>query len=627
MDVSRRSNGVSTAAAELIELAVAPSLIVRHGPDGAEVVAASTAFSALLGRSVPAGTCLSELFPALPADALASGCGPREVSLVGAGGETPVLLRVDRLRSGELAGLVLVQLDVTASRSRADRALWESEQMMQAIADAVDALIYLKGADGRYLLINSSFEKATGVRREDVVGMTDDDIFGARLGRTYHANDRRVLDAARSMMFEELVPGDTIYLSTKFPLIGEDGKPYAVGGISTDITDRSHAEQAVRLARDEAERANAAKTEFLSRMSHELRTPLNSILGFGQLLELDLRGEQADRAHRIVQAGHHLLNLINEVLDITTTEHVGLDVEVEPVGAVEAFQEALVLVRPLAEARGITLARDFHGGLDTAVVANRRRLAQVLLNLLSNAVKYNRPDGMVTASFRAGEGRIRFLVTDTGRGLTAEEAERVFAPFERLDAGGTEVEGTGLGLTLSRTLVEAMGGTLGVERSKPGRGSVFFLELPIAPGVRPQHEAAETGPGEPLADLSSVHVLYIEDADANVELVRGVLERQRVAELTCARTGADGVALARVARPDIILLDLHLPDADGENVLARLRAQPETAAIPVVVVSADALGPRITRLTEAGAAAYLTKPVDLRALVRTISELTSESRG
>jgi PAS domain S-box-containing protein len=605
---------------EMFDRGLAAALVVDLAPVP-RIRRVNSALRALIGRDVAAGTPVEEVVGGWTRDTGAP--EPVEAVLLRADGDhVTVTLRVDRLRGDP--GTALVQIDPGGPQRRAERALWESEQRLEAIADAVKALIYLKRTDGRYLLINSFFEREYGVHREDLTGMTDVDIFGATAATAFVANDRRVLAAGHSMQFEEDMPDGGVYLSTKFPLRRRDGELYAVGGISTDITVRSRVERAVRAAKEEAERANQAKSEFLSRMSHELRTPLNSILGFGQLLQLELEGDVGlgEKADRIVQAGRHLLTLINEVLDISRVEHGGQDLPVAAVRAVDAFQDALVLLRPLAAARRIEVARDFHEGLQARVLANPQRLTQVLLNVLSNAVKYNRDGGMVTASFgRADHGRVRFLVTDTGPGLDDGDIDRIFAPFERLHADATDVEGTGLGLTLSKSIVEAMGGTIGVERTKKGRGSVFYLDLPAADETIPDGSVALSG----LADeagwdisLRDVRVLYIEDDEANIELVRQIIARRALAELVCVRSGREGVGEAARRLPDVILLDMHLPEMEGEDVLTALRANDRTADIPVVALSADALPARVERLLAAGASAYLTKPVDVHHLVRTV---------
>jgi len=371
-------------------------------------------------------------------------------------------------------------------------------------------------------------------------------------------------------------------------------------------------------ATTEADRANRAKSEFLSRMSHELRTPLNAILGFGQLLEMDaLAGRQGESVEHIMRAGRHLLGLINEVLDISRIEAGRLQLSLEPVPVRETLGQALQLVTPMAASLSIAVRLDT---IDERlhVLADRQRLQQVLLNLLSNAIKYNRPRGTVTvACERVAEGRVRIAVTDTGEGIAADKLERLFVPFDRLGAEATSVEGTGLGLALSKPLVEAMRGTLRVQ-SVPGTGSTFAVELAVVPA--PRAEDGAVAAARPAAAARPRTILYIEDNLSNLRLVESILSRRPGLTVLSAMQGRVGLDLARDHRPDLILLDRHLPDVSGEEVFRLLRDDPRTRAIPVVILSADALVSGMRQLLDAGVRAYLTKPLDVRQLLAVIDE-------
>jgi signal transduction histidine kinase/ActR/RegA family two-component response regulator len=373
--------------------------------------------------------------------------------------------------------------------------------------------------------------------------------------------------------------------------------------------------------------ASEAKSEFLSRMSHELRTPLNAVLGFGQVLEMGpLDTDQRQSVRQILKAGRHLLDLIDEVLDMARIESGQLALSIEAVPLADVIREAIDLIEPLAEREGIIL-KGRSEPCEVFVRADRQRLTQVLLNLASNAVKYNREGGSVTfSSTTIEDGRLEIRVADTGYGIAPELLDRVFTPFDRLGADRMEVEGTGIGLSLSKRLVDLMGGDMGVE-SVPGEGSIFWVRLghaesPLAP------LPAESGQGVRRAPTwkRSVTMLYIEDNLSNLKLIERVLLGRPVRVLA-AMQGPLGLDLAREHAPDIVLVDLHLPGMDGEEVLARLRQEPRTATTPVIVLSADATPGRIERLLASGAEAYLTKPLDVDKFLWLVDDILERETG
>lgn len=545
-----------------------------------------------------------------------------------------------RRLNAELEARVLERTSQLAEANRAlgerEMALRRSEERLGAILDHSPAVICLKDLDGRYVFVNQEFERSLGMRRAAVVGRTDREVFPPRLADMYRANDMEAFRQRAAIHVEEPAlhaeGGVHVYASSKFPLIGPDGQPYAICSISTDITDRKHAEDEIKAARLEAERANRAKSDFLSRMSHDLRTPLNAVLGFAQLLSAEpLAGEQLECVKQIRRGGEHLLDLINEVLDIARIEAGQLSLSPEPVGVSEIVGHVLALVAPLARQRQISVVTEESPLSALSVVADRQRLSQILLNLLSNAVKYNRESGSVTISFdRAPDNGLRINVTDTGAGIPPQKLRLLFRPFERLGAESTAIEGTGLGLTLSRGLAEAMGGTVGVV-SRLDTGSTFWVELRIA------SEPAEPAPSLATLPLDFVAgqpatILYIEDNLANIRLVERVLGRRPSITLKTAADGRQGLTRALTERPDLVLLDLHLPDLSGEEVLRQLRAEPSLRDTPVIVLSADATPGQVRRMIASGAAAYLTKPFDIQEVLtvldRTLrARLPAEHRG
>ena len=377
----------------------------------------------------------------------------------------------------------------------------------------------------------------------------------------------------------------------------------------------------------EADRANQAKSEFLSRMSHELRTPLNAILGFAQLLELDSQSaEQRESVEQILRAGRHLLGLINEILDISRIEAGRLQLSLEPVPVYETVRQAIDLVQPSAADAHVAVRSD---AIDERVhvLADRQRLQQVLLNLLSNGVKYNRESGTVTVScVEVTGGRLRIDVNDTGRGIAADKLERLFTPFDRLGAEASAIEGTGLGLALSKSLIEAMGGTLRVT-SRPEAGCTFSLDLALAaaPGEREAPAIVRVPVVRETGPRPAQQILYIEDNLSNLALVDGLLARRPGTTVLSAMQGRVGVSLARDHQPALILLDRHLPDIPGEEVFRLLRADSRTRDIPVIVLSADAMPSRMRQFLDGGVRAYLTKPLDVPALLAAIDETLQDA--
>jgi signal transduction histidine kinase len=377
--------------------------------------------------------------------------------------------------------------------------------------------------------------------------------------------------------------------------------------------------QELQQLNEQLQAADLAKNEFLSRMSHELRTPLAAIMGFSELFALaDLDEKKSEWAATLLRAGKHLLHLVDEVLDISRIEAGELSISVEPVAVAPLLDDAMELIRPMAEGRRVILHEPKIQGGSGYVRADTQRLKQVMINLLSNAVKYNHEGGEVGVSVQAVDSdRIRIGVSDTGPGIDPDSFEKLFTPFERLDAGA-DVQGTGLGLALSRNLVEAMDGSLTV-RSTVGEGSTFAVELdreePVAVA------AAKTEEHDIVTERAydgERRLLYVEDTVANIRLVEEILSARPSVRVLPAAMGSLGLELAAEHQPDLVLLDLHLPDLGGEEVLAKLRQDERTKDIPVVVLSADATDHTPGPLLKAGAQAYLTKPIGVRDLLEVV---------
>ncbi|HLM68800.1 MAG TPA: PAS domain S-box protein, partial [Longimicrobium sp.] len=531
-------------------------------------------------------------------------------------------------------GLVLNTRDITERKEAEDAVRRSESHFRRMIENAQDNIVIIDPAGVM------TYQSPSILR---VLGYTPEELVGRSAFEFIHPDDVELLAAEMRRTFGEPgyvgqaeyrfrhADGSWRYLEALGQTLSPDSPDEGVVANIRDVTERRRGEEALRRATAEAEAANRAKSEFLSRMSHELRTPMNSILGFAQLLQRAPLGPDHQRGvQHILTAGRHLLRLINEVLDIARIESGRQQLSLEPVRLDGVLQDALALSRPLAAQASVSLCAPEMPGAALFVRADRQRLVQVLLNLLSNAIKYNRPGGSVRVEWErlADGGGVRLRVRDTGRGIAAGQRDKLFVPFARLGAEYTEVEGTGLGLALSRRLMEAMGGDLVLEHSG-AEGSTFLLEVRLAADpldglVLPPAPAASAEGAE--APSRAVTLLYVEDNLANLTLVESLLSSRPEITLLSAMQGRMGLDLAWEHAPDLILLDLHLPDMSGGEVLRRLRADPRTRDTPVVVISADATPGQVERLRAAGAHEYMTKPLDLDRFMETVDR-TLAQRG
>lgn len=514
-----------------------------------------------------------------------------------------------------------------AERERTEVDLRESEQRFRNILNNVPIGVVYTDLQGHVQQVNPRFCELTGYSADQLMGMD--------LAMLTHPEDR----PQQIELSAQLVRGDIPMYRRQARYLTRDkrivwaqsvgtllrdaqGAPYRIVGVVEDITEHLRLAEAER-AREIAEAANLAKSEFLSRMSHELRTPLNAMLGFAQLLELDqnhpLPAAQRPWVAQIQGAGWHLLDMINDVLDLSRIESGTLNLQPDRLDLRDVIASALPLVEQDARRRNIQVTQDVPD--DAArVIGDSTRVKQILINLLSNAVKYNSDGGRIHITARCVQiDLIEIVVSDTGLGMTAQQLEQLFQPFNRLGRERSGMEGTGIGLVISQRLAELMGGALRA-RSMAGAGSSFILTLPRA-------DRPDTAPG-PLDALNEGsttyhqrHVHYVEDNETNVEVMRGILLRRPQVRFSVSVTGLDGLAAIRTQRPDLVLLDMHLPDIDGLELLRHLKSDASTAEIPVVVVSADALASQIEAAMEAGAFHYLTKPVSVAELLSVVDSV------
>ncbi|RYG63631.1 response regulator, partial [bacterium] len=531
-------------------------------------------------------------------------------------------------------GLAVYLQDITVRKHNEERLRLLESVVVHANDTVIITDAYPLDEPGpRIVYVNEAFTRMTGYTSEEALGRSPRFLQGEGTEREFLDILRAGLERFESTNIELLnyrKDGQPYWAEMSVvPISDAQGQPTHFISIQRDVTQRRQVREALQQAREEAERANQAKSEFLSRMSHELRTPLNAILGFGQLLELSSLGErEKECVDQILKGGEHLLTLINEVLDIARIESGQMSLSIEPVEAAPLCNEALALVRAMAEQRGIavrhrTPACPYH------VQADQQRIKQILLNLLSNAIKYNRPGGSVTLECEVVKERyLRFNVGDEGIGIPLDKQDRIFTPFDRLEVekrtpGQKPIEGTGIGLALSLRLAEAMGGSLGFH-SSVGVGSTFWLELSLTEDCLAQIDEIKEHTSLPTIqrsdDVSKQLVLYIEDNLSNLRLIERLLEQHHL-EVLGTQQGQLGLDLAREQEPNLILLDLNLPDISGKEVLKKLREDPRTSDIPVVMLSADASPRQVNLLLEAGAKAYLTKPINVREFYNTIDGL------
>jgi len=548
-----------------------------------------------------------------------------------AGYEVPVEISLSPMKTAD-GVIITAGIRDVSDRRQLERAAKRATAYLTSAVDAVQDAFALFDEHDRVVMVNSTARHLLGSALDRaIVGVKFDELLDQALGRgvfdfssesrdtlfkrwmTYHAKPEGTL---------EVRTGTGRYLRVTERKTAEHGTVTTIA----DVTDDVQRAEELEHARSVAEAASAAKSEFLSSMSHELRTPLNAVLGFAQLLERDrkqpLSDRQLERLGHVLRGGEHLLRLIDDVLDLSRIEAGRISISSEPVGVPEVLREVVTTLEPMATRAQISIVAPELPALP-AVTADRTRLAQILMNFGSNAIKYGKPGGHVTFTVELRARSLRIAVVDDGIGIPADKRDKVFEPFQRAGQEAGPIEGTGIGLTISKRLAELMKGTIGFD-SEEGRGSKFWVEVPV-------HREAAAGVAEVPASLletsplatgeNRYRVVYVEDNPSNIAFMRDLIADFPSVELMTAPTAEIGLELIRTHRPAVVIMDINLPGMSGFEAVRRLHQWPETQDIPVIGLSAAALAKDHAAAKEAGFYRYLTKPVKVDELLTTLEQL------
>ncbi|MFD2671078.1 hybrid sensor histidine kinase/response regulator [Marinicrinis sediminis] len=557
-----------------------------------------------------------------------------EVNFIRSSGEEfPVELAVTVVMVEEKPIFTAYIRDLT-DKKLAETRIRETQAQYHSVVDTIKEVIFQTDEQGRWLFLNPAWEEITGYTIEESLGQI--------CLQYVHPDDREM----NLKLFEPMLTGlktecrhEIRYVTKKGGFrwveiyaalnVDEHGAIKGTSGTLMDITERKKMEASLILAKEEAETSSRAKSEFLSSMSHELRTPMNAILGFAQLLELsDLSASQQQDIAEIMKAGNHLLDLINDVLDLSKIEAGKVSLSMEPVEVKELVMDCIALIQSTAAKRNVELVLSPEKCRDIYVYADYTRLKQTLLNILSNAVKYNVDGGKVY--LRCGtteQGRFRFWIEDTGQGMAEDQLKQIFEPFYRIHPN-SNVEGTGVGLSIAKRMMQFMEGDIGVS-SQLHSGSTFWIELNYArsPLLEPRPDPYRLTltyqePNHALQPtLLPYTVLYIEDNKANMLLVQRIFEAYAHVRLICAPEALIGIELAEIEQPDLILMDIHLPGMSGLQAMRVLQSQPSTQHIPVIAVSANTMSKSIKQAEAYGFKDYITKPIDVPQLLEAITRI------
>lgn len=526
---------------------------------------------------------------------------------------------VDRSESGEPLRMIGIHADISEQKL-----LEDSLNIFRQVFDSSDQCIVIADSQCHVVFANQAYAKAMNIVELDVFNHDFKELI---------AKDKDTTDLVMNNLFvkkrswtglttRQRADSSEFVTTNGFGLVKDPaGNISNVFVIFSDFTQELERREELANAKDEAEKANNAKSEFLSSMSHELRTPMNSVIGFAQLLEYDenVSVDQMDNIKEILRAGRHLLDLINEVLDLSQIEAGRIDMSIETVDLNVLIKECCDLTIPLATQRQLSFQLDISESLQAH--ADQIRLKQVLLNLISNAIKYNSDGGKITISTKAVDGIVRICISDTGPGIANERLGELYQPFNRLDAGLTDIEGTGIGLIITRRLIEMMNGSIGVE-SQLGQGSIFWIELPMADPLPEDLVDLEIEQSTEVIgnSLKQYTVLCIDDNPANLKLIGQILSKLKSVRVLTVQEPKLGIEMALVNRPDLILVDINMPHMDGYEVVRVLSSLDEVKHVPIIAVTANAMPKDIERGLAAGFSDYLTKPLDMMHTLETVNK-------
>lgn len=526
---------------------------------------------------------------------------------------------------GKVREVIGSGVDIT-ERKKTEIKLRESNALRRTIIDSLPIGMIVIGNDKKIIAMNRTFHQVFQLEDpiQNIIGQSALNYYDFFYGNSEEEEEKvnEILLRQVPTVDEVEIFNHRIFQRSYFPFyIDQELK----GHLWTfeDITERKMMERGIIQAKEVAIKANLAKSEFLANMSHELRTPLNAILGFSQLLEIKepLSNQQGIFVKEILKGGRHLLNLINEVLDLSRIEAGKLKIVTDTINICNVLNECVNLVGPSAESRGIRIMNEPSACVNQFVHADPVRLKQIILNLLNNAIKYNKENGKIFLSCETRGDFLYIHIRDTGMGIPLDEQIRIFEPFYRLEH--PQVEGTGIGLSLVRQLVQLMDGEVGVE-SRLEEGSDFWFSLPMVHSYHPELTQSLMMQPSSLPLKKGKSILYIEDHQTNVQLVAEILTTVEGVMLDSATTAREGLQIAKQRKFDLILLDLHLPDANGFDVLDHLKADSETKKIPVIAVSANAMKEDINWALTKGFDEYVTKPIDVPSFLSVITKYLNE---